>query len=77
MATLATLLTYTNSNFIYDAYCKDYPKETGEAIKVNKYDRTYQVWKREPLSIELFSESVFLQKFDYIHENPVVAGLVT
>ena len=48
-----------------------------EAIKVNKYDRTYQVWKREPLSIELFSESVFLQKFDYIHENPVVAGLVT
>jgi REP element-mobilizing transposase RayT len=47
-----------------------------EAIKVNKSDRTYQVWKREPLSVELFSESVFLQKFDYIHENPVVAGLV-
>jgi putative transposase len=47
-----------------------------EELKVNKYDRTYQIWKREPLSIELFSEKVFLQKLQYIHENPVAAGLV-
>jgi len=43
--------------------------------KVNKADRTYQIWKRDPLSIELSSEPVFLQKLDYIHFNPVVAGL--
>ena len=43
--------------------------------KVNKYDREYQVWKREPLSIELVSEELFKQKFEYIHNNPVTAGI--
>ena len=47
-----------------------------ETLKVNKYDRDYQVWKREPLSIELFSEKTFLQKLEYIPYNPVVAKLV-
>jgi REP element-mobilizing transposase RayT len=46
-----------------------------EELKVNKYDRTYQVWKREPLSIELRSHEVFIQKLAYIHYNPVRAGL--
>jgi len=43
---------------------------------VNKYDRTYQIWKREPLSIELFTEKAFMQKLEYIHNNAVAAGLV-
>ena len=47
-----------------------------DALKVNKYDRTYQVWKRTPQSLELFSEKTFLQKLEYIHENPVAAGVV-
>ncbi len=45
-------------------------------MEVNKYDRTHQVWKRRSLSIELFTEKVFLQKLEYIHDNPVKAGLV-
>ena len=45
-------------------------------LKVNKYDRTYQIWKREPLSVELFSEKAFMQKLEYIHNNAVAAGLV-
>lgn len=44
-------------------------------FKVNKYDRAYQIWKREPLSIELFNKSIFKQKLEYIHYNPVRAGL--
>ena len=44
-------------------------------FKVNKGDREYQVWKREPLGIELFTPEVFCQKLDYIHNNPVKAGL--
>ena len=36
----------------------------------------HQIWKREPLSIELFTEKAFLQKLEYIHQNPVAAGLV-
>ena len=44
-------------------------------FKVNKYDREYQIWKREPLSIDLLNESMFKQKLEYIHYNPVKAGL--
>lgn len=31
--------------------------------------------KRKPLSVELSSEKVFLQKLEYIHYNPVKAGI--
>jgi len=44
-------------------------------FKVNKYDRKYQFWKREALSIELISPAVSDQKLEYIHNNPVIAGL--
>lgn len=46
-----------------------------ESLRVQKHDREYQIWKREPLSVELFSRKVFLQKLNYIHDNPVRAGL--
>lgn len=42
---------------------------------MNKYDRTYQLWKRESLNIELYTPAVFEQKLAYIHYNPVKAGL--
>lgn len=45
------------------------------SFKVNKYDREYQLWKRSPLGIELFTPAVFEQKLNYIHYNPVAAGL--
>jgi putative transposase len=48
-----------------------------EEFRVNKYDRTYQFWKRDSLSIELFTEKVFAQKLTYIHYNPVRAGYCT
>ena len=48
-----------------------------ETFKVNKYDREYQIWKREPLGIELLNESMLKQKLEYIHCNPVRAGLCT
>jgi putative transposase len=35
-----------------------------EKCKVNKADRKYQVWKRDSLGIELFTEAVFNQKID-------------
>ena len=46
-----------------------------ESLKVNKYDREYQIWKREPLRIELLNQAMFIQKLEYIHYNPVRAGL--
>lgn len=42
---------------------------------MNKYDRDYQIWKREPLSVELPSAKMFKQKLEYIHYNPVEAGI--
>ena len=36
-----------------------------------KRDRKYQFWKRDPLAISLSSEIIFLQKLEYIHNNPV------
>ena len=46
-----------------------------ETYRVNKHNRTYQFWKRESLSIELRTHAVFIQKLEYIHYNPVKAGL--
>ncbi len=46
-----------------------------ETFRVNATDRAYQIWERSPLSIDLFSDKVYFQKADYIHSNPVEAGL--
>jgi REP element-mobilizing transposase RayT len=41
---------------------------------VNAKDRKYQVWERNALSVDIWSEDVLKQKLDYIHNNPVKAG---
>jgi putative transposase len=41
-----------------------------EKFKVDAKDRKYQIWERNPLSIQLFSKEVFIQKLNYIHNNP-------
>ncbi len=46
-----------------------------ETFKVDATDRTYQLWNRNALSVDLFSPKVLQQKIDYIHANPVKAGL--
>lgn len=43
--------------------------------KVCLKDREYQFWERNPLTTELFTPDVVQQKIDYIHNNPVRAGL--
>jgi putative transposase len=42
---------------------------------VNAKDRKYQIWERNSLGIPLWSSDVLDQKLDYIHNNPVKAGL--
>jgi hypothetical protein len=51
---------------------KDIDKNHAEDLKdfmVNAKDRKYQFWERNPLSIEIWSEKVLLQKLKYMHEN--------
>ena len=44
-------------------------------FKSSQNDRSYHFWKRCAKSIELYDDSIFEQKLDYIHHNPVKAGL--
>jgi len=46
-----------------------------ETFKVEARDRKYQVWERNSLTVPLRSEAVVEQKINYIHNNPVRAGL--
>jgi hypothetical protein len=38
---------------------------------VNAKDRDYQFWERNALSIDLWRPEVFMQKLDYIYNNPI------
>ena len=73
-----------------DAVQRDFLKYTGQQILknlrneqsallnellVNAKDRKHQVWERNSLGVPLWSQEVFLQKLEYIHLNPVRAGL--
>jgi putative transposase len=42
-----------------------------EQYRVNAKDREYQFWERNALSIDLWSQKVFEQKLNYIHNNPL------
>jgi len=53
---------------------KNHPKVL-ERFYVGAKDRKYQFWERNPLSIDLWTKEVFIQKMEYIHNSPVAAGL--
>ena len=40
-------------------------------LKVKAADRQQQVWERNPLPLELDSEKIFMQKLNYMHNNPL------
>ena len=42
-----------------------------EEFLVNLKDRKYQFWQRSALSVDLWSDAVFMQKLEYIHNNPI------
>jgi putative transposase len=41
-----------------------------------KRQHSYSLWQQEKNVFSIFSESVFMQKVNYIHNNPVRAGIV-
>ena len=66
--------------FISQTIIRDLKKNHPAVLKrfwVNAKDRKYQIWERNPLSIDLWTKKVFIQKMEYIHYNPVAAGLYT
>lgn len=53
----------------------EYSRNELEKYRVNAKDREFQFWERNSLSIELYTEKVIVQKLNYIHRNPVKAGM--
>ena len=41
-----------------------------------KRKHSYSLWQKEKNVLSIFSEAMFMQKVNYIHNNPVRAGLV-
>ena len=68
-----SFLKYTAQEFKADLLQND--SAFLQQFKLNAKDRRYQFWERNSLSIELRSSKVFNQKLEYIHYNPVKAGL--
>jgi putative transposase len=46
------------------------------AAKKNSNNNDFQFWQQHNKPIELFTKKVIQQKLDYIHNNPVVEGIV-
>ncbi|MCB9033938.1 MAG: transposase [Chitinophagales bacterium] len=44
-----------------------------ELCKVNHNDRKYMIWQTNSMSVDLYTEKVYNQKLDYIHNNPIKA----
>ncbi len=66
-----SFIKHTSKEFKKQLEKEDKLKE----YEVNKIDRKYNFWKRDSLNVELFSAAVFFHKLNYIHYNPVKAGL--
>ena len=45
-----------------------------EEFSVRRADRNYQIWKRDPLSVEILYDKVLKQKINYIHNNLLKKG---
>ena len=56
-------------------YFLDNHLEKANELIVNHHDRKFMIWQPDSLSIDLWSEEVFNQKVEYIHNNPVNAGM--
>jgi putative transposase len=66
-------LKYTSQRILRKL--RDEKSPLHEALLVDLKDRKYQVWQRNSLGIPLWSDKVIWQKLEYIHYNPVSAGL--
>ena len=55
---------------IIDNLQKHHPQVL-QRFRVDAADRKYQVWERNPLSIDISSREMLEQKLNYIHHNTV------
>nr|WP_294943972.1 transposase [uncultured Mucilaginibacter sp.] len=63
---------YTARQFKFSLINK---REDLSFYKNTQNDREYQFWERRPYKATMYNRVVLEQKLDYIHNNPVKAGL--
>jgi REP element-mobilizing transposase RayT len=66
-------LKFTSQQILKELRNRSSPMQ--KSLLVNSKDRKHQIWERNSLSVPLWSDKVMWQKLEYIHENPVRAGL--
>lgn len=66
--TIKTLSTESRRNFLLGHF--------GKAGRTNSNNTHYQVWQQHNQPIELNTNDKLARCLNYIHQNPVVAGLV-
>jgi putative transposase len=71
--TQLSFMKYTAQQIKFDLE-KNHPNVLSYFV-VDAKDRKYQFWERNALSIDIMSSIVFIQKLNYIHENPIRANL--
>ena len=47
-----------------------------ECGKINSNNKTFQFWQQDNHPVELSTNEMMEQRLDYIHDNPVVEGIV-
>jgi REP element-mobilizing transposase RayT len=67
------LLRFTSKQIL--SVLKNENSPLQKALTVKAKDRKYQVWERNSRKIPLYSETMIWQKINYVHLNPVRAGL--
>ena len=64
-----SFMRFTAQKILFDL--QDSNSSILDDLLVEKKDRKFQIWQRNPLAIELYSRKILEQKLDYIHNNPV------
>lgn len=65
-----SLLRFTAKAIIKDMKFKDQPSELLQ-YQSSQMDRNFQIWERRSKWISINNLPIFLQKLDYIHNNPL------
>jgi putative transposase len=65
----ASFMKYTSHKFLEKL--KKMDSSILLSYKIKHSTREHQFWQRNALSIELYSQKVFEQKLEYIHNNPI------
>ncbi len=61
-------LKFTAKKILF--YLKNQNNHMLSKLTVTSRDREMQVWKRDSMSIDLYTSNFFEQKLNYVHSNP-------